>query len=354
MEIGKGLPTPLPVWRGKSLPLKGIKKVLVRGANWIGDAVMTLPALQALRRAFSEGHITVLAKPWVADVYRLSHLADEVFIYEDPGPHEGIGGLMKLCAHLQEEGFEAAILFQNAMEAAIIAFLARIPIRAGYDTDGRLFLLTHAVRRKKSVHRLHQVHYYLEMIRALGVAVADHTPRIVPPGNIPFPLPEGNLIGMAPGAQYGPAKRWFPERFAALADLLSASLSAQVLLFGSKADKEVTAEIKSLSQHPPIDLAGKTSLTEAMAIMARLRAFVTNDSGLMHVAAALGIPVVALFGSTNPEATGPVGSASRVIYHPVPCSPCLKASCPSDFRCMESIHVEEVFSAVKELWEEKR
>jgi len=349
----EALPAPLPVRGRRSLREQEMEKILVRGVNWIGDAIMTLPALQALRQSFPHAHLTILAKPWVADIYRLSQLPDDIFIYEDPGRHEGIKGILRLSREIMERRFSAAILFQNAIEAAIIAYLSRIPVRAGYSTDGRGFLLTHAVRRKKAVKNLHQTRYYLEMVRALGAEEVSSIPRIKAPEELPFPIPASPLIGIAPGAQYGPAKRWFPERFASLADLLTETFSAQIILFGATADREVTREIVRRSKHPLLDLAGEVSLTQAIAIMSKLRVFVTNDSGLMHVASALGLPVVALFGSTNPYATGPVGSPSRVIYHPVPCSPCLRTTCPTDFRCFDLIKVEEVFAAVTELWEGK-
>lgn len=352
MELVKGLAEPLPVWWKKTLPIAEIKSILVRGTNWIGDAVMTLPALKALRDTFPGGRITVLAKPWAIEVYRLSRLADDLMIYEDPGTHHGAGGVFKLSARLRKEGFDAAILFQNAIEASIIAFLARIPIRGGYDTDGRLFLLTHAVRRQNKVRQLHQTRYYWEMVRALGAKGEFNLPRLFPPESVTMQMPKGSLIGLAPGAQYGPAKRWFPHRFAELADHLRESLSAQILIFGSKGDQPVAEEIKRLTRHDVINLTGKTTLSEAIGIMSHLRIFVTNDSGLMHVAAALGVPVVAIFGSTDPNATGPVGPKTRILYHPVPCGPCLKTYCPSDFRCMDLIKVEEVFDAVKAFWEE--
>ncbi|MCX7981282.1 MAG: lipopolysaccharide heptosyltransferase II [Syntrophales bacterium] len=351
MEQVRGLTTPLTVWGKKTLPISKIKKILIRGTNWIGDAVMTLPALKALRDNFPQGHLTVLAKPWVKEIYLLSHLIDEVILYDDSHEHRGLGGRLKLCKRLKREKFDLALLFQNAIEAALIAFFARIPIRAGYDTDGRLLLLTHAVRRRRYVLHLHQTRYYLEMVRALGIEAEYSQPRIFPPEPVNLNLPVGDLIGIAPGAQYGPAKRWFPDRFAALSDLLLDTFASHIILLGSKADRDVTKEIKKQSRHTLIDLAGETSLAEAVAIMAQLRVFVTNDSGLMHVACALGIPVVAIFGSTDPTTTGPVGDRVRIIHHPVSCSPCLKTHCPTDFRCMDQIQVEEVFSAVKDLWE---
>jgi len=339
---------------GKRLTGAPLDRLLVRGTNWVGDAVMTLPALSALRHTFPNARITVLAKPWVADIYRWSRNVDCIFPYLSPGPYEGPRGVMKLARELRQYHFDASILFQNAIEAAIIAFFAHIPIRAGYDTDGRGFLLTHAVRRQRVVKKLHQTHYYLEMVRALGCSPGRREPKLTVPPEVSrsLSLPKGDMIGLAPGAQYGPAKQWFPERFAAVADRLIEAFGLKVILFGAASDRETTSQVSSHARHPLIDLAGKTSLAQAMAVIAQCRLFITNDSGLMHVAAALGVPVVAIFGSTDPVATGPVGSPARIVRHPLPCSPCFKTHCPTDFRCMTLVEVEEVLAAARELWEQ--
>jgi heptosyltransferase-2 len=343
----------------KRLPAAGIERLLIRGTNWIGDVVMTLPALAAARQAFPGARIAVLAKPWVAEVYRLSPDADEVIPFEAPGRHAGIRGKLRLAGELRARRFDAAILLQNAVEAAILARLAGIPLRAGYNSDGRGLLLTHSVRRTEAVRRVHQIDYYLEMLRALGCPPADRNVRLRPGPTYDeiartlfsrFGLDSARpLIGVAPGAAYGPAKKWFPGRFAAVADRLIDDTQAQVILFGSGGDRESTAAVQKDARHPLIDIAGQTNLQEAIALMARCALFLSNDSGLMHVAGALGIPTVAIFGSTNPLTTSPVGEKSVVIHHAVDCSPCLKPVCPTDFRCMEGIGVEEVYGAARRL-----
>lgn len=344
---------------GKRLPAEGIERVLVRGTNWIGDVVMTLPAISAVRNTFSRARISVLAKPWVAEVYRLSPDVDEVIPFEEPGRHSGVRGKLRLAGDLRRCGFDCAILLQNAIEAAILALLAGIPLRAGYNSDGRGLLLTHSVRRTKAIRRVHQIDYYIEMVRALGCAPADRDVRLRPGkeyGEIAkelfprFGLDAGRpLIGIAPGAAYGPAKKWFPERFASVTDRLADETGAQVLLFGSNGDRESTAAVQRSACHPLIDIAGKTNLKEAIALISRCDLFLSNDSGLMHVAGALGIPTVAIFGSTDPAATSPAGEKSVVIHHAVDCAPCLKPVCPTDFRCMEKIGVEEVCAAARKL-----
>jgi heptosyltransferase II len=351
---------PLKVRGNRTLKGMAIQKLLIRGTNWIGDAVMTLPALASVRKTFPEARISILAKPWVADVYRLCPHVDDIIFFESPGRHDGIIGKIRLANELRGRRFDAAILFQNAIEAAIISRLAGIPIRAGFSTDGRGWLLTHAVKRTRAIQSIHQTRYYLEMVKALGCQPVSPDIRLAPErddriaaGEIlqRLGLADDILIGLAPGATYGAAKKWHPERFAAIADRLADALSARVLLFGSAADRDSTGQVAGHARHPLVDLAGKTNLRDAMAVMACCQLFISNDSGLMHVAAALGIPTVAIFGSTNPVTTGPVGRRTMVVRQGVPCSPCLKTTCPTDFRCMEQITVEDVYAAARRVLE---
>lgn len=352
----------LKVRGDKKLPEKGIERLLVRGTNWIGDVVMTLPALAAIRARWPRARISVLAKPWVAEVYRLSGTADEVIVFEEPGRYAGARGKIRLAGELRQKKFDCAILLQNAIEAAIIARLAGIPLRAGYNSDGRGALLTHSVRRTAEIRRVHQIDYYLEMVRALGCPPVDRTPRLNPGSD--YGALADNLfsrfgisgkhctIGISPGAAYGPAKRWFPERFAAVVDSLMDAFSGQTIVFGSEGDRPSAAEVQKNARHPLIDVAGRTNLKEAIALIARCDIFISNDSGLMHVAGALGVPTVGIFGSTNPKATSPTGEKSVVIHHDVACSPCLKTVCPTDFRCMKLITADEVTETARRLLRE--
>jgi heptosyltransferase-2 len=343
----------------RKFPAEGIERILIRGTNWIGDVVMTLPAITAIRQTWPRAKISVLAKPWVAEVYRLSPDVDEIIIFQEPGRHAGIIGKWRLAGELRQCRFDCAILLQNAIEAAIVARLAGIPLRAGYNSDGRGWFLSHSVRRTKEIRRVHQIDYYIEMVRALGCEPAGRDVRLRPGRDYDdlagtlfarFGIAENHpLIGIAPGAAYGPAKKWLPDRFAAVADRLSGESGAQMVLFGSAGDRESTAAVRGNARHPLIDIAGMTNLKEAIALIARCSLFISNDSGLMHVAGALGVPTIALFGSTNPVTTSPVGERSVVIHHDVDCSPCLKPVCPTDFRCMEMIGVEEVTAAARKL-----
>jgi heptosyltransferase II len=340
-------------------PFGSAKNILIRGTNWIGDAVMTLPAVAAVRNTFPDARISILVKPWVAEVFHLCKDVDEVIPFRSPGIHSGIAGKLRLVGELKTMGFDTAILLQNAIEPAIIARLAGIPVRAGYNSDGRGLLLTHSVRRTEAVKRVHQIEYYMEMVKCLGCRSKESNVHLEP-GKEYEALSErllsehgiGSgtfLIGLAPGAAYGPAKRWFPERFAAVADRLIDGLSARAVLFGSHEDRKCADLVEENARHPMINVAGKTNLREAMAIIARCNLFISNDSGLMHVAGALNIPTIAIFGSTNPITTSPVGDNSTVIHRGASCSPCLKKTCPTDFRCMDTISVEEVCEKAMDL-----
>ncbi len=254
-----------------------------------------------------------------------------------------------------------AILLQNALEAAILARLAGIPVRAGYDTDARGLLLTHAVPMRRALKKIHQAEYYLQMVQALGcggpgsglfLKLAAEDEKNAEALLQTAGLQEQDLIiGMAPGASYGPAKKWRPARFGALAEQLALEFGAQTLLFGSAGDRETTKEVQRCSRQPLIDLAGGTDLRTAVALMARCRLFVANDSGLMHVAAALGVPVVAIFGPTDTIKNAPLGSAVTFITTDVPCRPCYSgppATCHRDRQyCFEDIQTDQVIRALE-------
>jgi heptosyltransferase II len=340
----------------KKMLQKDINSILIRGTNWIGDAIMTLPAMASIRATYPHARIAVLVKPWVADIYKLFSAVDEIIMYEDK--YDTPAGVFRLANVLKKRNFDAAILLQNAIEAAIIAFAARIPLRAGYDSDSRGLLLTHSIKRTKEIREVHQIDYYLEMVRALGCVSVDHEMRL--PSMIKLRdaqniinkyIPETNkaIIGIAPGATYGPAKRWPPERFAAVVDKLSQSFPLQGILLGSRADWDVAEEVRKTARTELLNLAGKTNLREAIHLISRCHLFISNDSGLMHIAGALNIPTVAIFGSTNPITTSPAGNKTTIVRQDVSCSPCLKKTCPTDFRCMKLISVEDVFVAAQKI-----
>ncbi len=341
------------------------RRILVRGTNWVGDAVMTLPALAALARLCPQARLEVLARPWVAAIYRASPLRPRVRVLEVPGRHSGARGRLKAAAELRRVGYDWAVLFQNALEAAFIARWAGIPVRVGYSRDARWWLLTHAVACGADKRRVHETAYYLHILHGAGL------PLPPPPGEGVRPEMEleerdrewaeqflerrglaGPLLGLAPGAAFGPAKCWPAPRFAATARELAGrgGAFAAVLLFGSRGESPACAQVAAeLTGLEVLDLSGRTSLGRALALLQRLGAFVTNDSGLMHAAAALGIPTVAVFGSTNPATTAPLGRRVRVVRHPPPCAPCKKPVCPRQLECFTAISPGEVAQAVRDL-----
>ncbi|HEY1756773.1 MAG TPA: lipopolysaccharide heptosyltransferase II [Bryobacteraceae bacterium] len=333
------------------------QRILVRATNWVGDAVMSLPALRALRERFPEALISILAKPWVADLYRREPFCDEIISYTA----RDIGAKWRMGRELAGRKFDCAILLQNAFEAAAIAWVARIPVRIGYARDGRSALLTRAIAvpRAGEIPK-HERFYYLELLRRAGViekmpssqairlegAAAAREAGAARFRELGF---EGAVIGVSPGAAYGTAKRWLPERFAEAAARVASTLGAGVAIFGSKDERELCAEVARAIDVPVKNFAGETTLAEFIELAAACCAYLTNDSGAMHIASALGIPTVAVFGATNDVTTGPTGPMARVVREPVECSPCLKRECPIDHRCMTRVTAARVAETALEL-----
>jgi len=404
--------------------LKDITRLLIRSANWIGDAVMTIPAVRAIKKNFPYADISILAKPWVAPVFENSSHIDETVIYDAAGRHEGFAGKFRLARDLKRYEFDAAILFQNAFEAAFITFLAGIPNRIGYDTDGRSLFLTHAVSCTSDMKKVHQIEYYLGILQGTGLSHTDgqhleleisdreqhHAGEILRQNGI---SQTGRIVGINPGATFGSAKRWFPAspasskshiarvpapcspcravlkdaylfikvlrdtrydlvidfqqllksgilvalsggqltrvsgkplvavnpmakwktklwsdmKFSRLADQLIEQYGASVVFTGGPEDREAVQGILSGMKRSAVNFAGKTSLKMLAALYEKTDFLVTTDTGPMHLAAAVGIPVVAIFGPTAPWRTGPFGSGHQVIRAGLKCSPCFKRQC---------------------------
>jgi len=337
-----------------------VRRLLIRSTNWIGDAVMTTPAVRAIREAFPGARIAMLAKPWVVPVFEESLHVDDLLIFDAEGRHHGLAGVFRLARDLKSLDFDAAILLQNAFEAALITWLAGIPRRIGFDTDARRLLLTDPVRCTPAIKTMHQTGYYLRILRGIGVAAEDQrlhltigtrnrlgVEKILNDVNVSG---REHLVGINPSATFGPAKQWFPDRFAELGDRLSEAMNATVLIFGGPGDRALGRHIARMMKNRAVDLSGRTTLGEAMALIDRCRVFVTNDSGLMHVAAALDTPLVAVFGSTNSATTSPYSRRSRIVRVSIDCSPCMKPVCPlGHMNCMSGVSVDRVYQAVKDL-----
>ena len=336
-------------------------KILVRATNWVGDAILSIPALGALRARRPEAEICVLARPWVADLYRDQGLVDRLIPFEHRGRHSGPFGVERLARELRAERFDVAVLFQNAFEAAWIAWRTGIPERIGYARDGRGPLLTRAIPVPLPGEiPAHEANYYLELLRRAGWI--DTLPEVGPIRINVAPAameraeqflcdagcPAGGLrVAFGAGAAYGTAKCWPANRYAELARLLVAEYGARVLLFGAASEAAVAAEVEQGSGQGVINLIGRSAIGDLPALLARCGLFVGNDSGAMHVAAAVGLPVVAVFGPTEPDGTRPLTPRLSLVQRKVACSPCFLRHCPIDHRCMKFVELEMVLEAVR-------
>jgi heptosyltransferase II len=330
--------------------------MLVMGPNWIGDAVMSTPALANLRRGLPKTKIDLLVPRSVASLFEEHPHIDRVLIRDDRQAwHRRASQVLAR----DRSRYEAVLVLPNSFRAALEAWLMGARIRLGYATDGRRWLLTHPVA---TVDRPppHQIDAYLRLVAALGLPVVERLPMLAP--TLQAETEAGQLweaygvgrdevvIGICPGAAFGPAKRWWPERFAVLADRLIASGACRVVFLGSPAEVPLIQHIGALMTHEAVSLAGQDRLASFIALAARCAVMITNDSGSMHIATAVGTPVVALFGPTDPRRTAPRAAPTTVLRRDLPCSPCFRATCPyPDHPCMRLIEVEEVYRAALDL-----
>jgi heptosyltransferase II len=325
-------------------------KIIVRATNWIGDAIMSLPALRAIRQRFPDAEITVCAKPWVSALYQGEGSINNVIPLAD---RLGTIRLLRGCH------FDLGILFPNSFDSAIVLKLAGVKRIAGYARDGRSFLLTDAVAVPKAGEiPVHERFYYLELLKRAGFLETipdvpeirlDGIPELRACGEKLFEARGLRLpaIGISPGAAYGSAKRWLPDRFAESAARLAAELGGSVAVFGSSAEKALCGEVARAANGR--SFAGATTLREFIQMTAACRVFLTNDSGAMHIASALGVSSVTVFGPTDETATGPLGPAARLVREPVDCAPCLLRECPIDHRCMTRVTADRVVQAAQQV-----
>jgi heptosyltransferase-2 len=268
-----------------------------------------------------------------------------------------------MAGELRRRNLDAAILFQNAFDAGLLAFLAGIPDRAGYATDGRRILLSRAVPVTEEVLLLHHAEYYLHLVRELGIPrPAIPVMRLQVTGEerdamgarlASLGIPKGGrILGVNPGATFGSAKRWFPDRFAAVADALSEEWGASVALMGSIPEMPLSAEIEAAMRRKPVNLAGRTTVREMMALLSLCGFLVTNDSGPMHIAAALGVPLVAIFGPTDWRTTSPWTRKAKIVRVDVDCSPCMRRECDRGHECMLGVTSDMVVRAARDLFAE--
>lgn len=337
-----------------------VRKILVRAVNWVGDAVMTTPALAVLREQFPEAEIVMLANPLVSELFRPHPTVDRVICFDRTGHHRGVRGRLLLARELRRERFDCAIILPNSFDSALVPWLAGIPCRIGKKSDGRSLLLSDGFNPAREMTEGHEVEYYLHLLRSFGISGrarrpfltttaierAEASDRLIEAGIVPDDV----LLGINPGAAFGSAKRWYPERFSAVARKLSAEWGAKILIFGGPGEVDIATEISAALDGTCLNLAGKTSVRQLMALIQRCNFFISNDSGPMHIAAAFNVPLVAIFGSTDHIGTAPCSDRAVIIRKDSDCAPCKLRECPTDHRCMTAVTADDVVEAAQKLY----
>jgi lipopolysaccharide heptosyltransferase II len=344
-------------------PVKKIRpyqvgRIVVRAPTWVGDAVMSLPALRAVRHLFPGSNITVAARPGTADIFSEADFVDSVLINER--------GFLPSVSQLRHGKFDLALLLQNSFAAALTSFAARIPLRIGYETDRRGLLLTTAIPVPAWKNERHESLYYLNIVSALqtqverSAAISSAAPssalhvseqrraaarKLITEAGASSDQP---LIVLCPGSVNSRAKRWPAERYAGLSDRFTAN-GMTVVLIGSAAEVEVSREVSARTERKPIVLTGRTSVAEVVGLISMADLLVTNDTGPAHVGAAVGTPTLVIFGPTNPLTTFPLSPTAEMIREPPDCAPCMLRDCPIDHRCMTAISVDQVFERGRSL-----
>jgi len=335
--------------------IREIKRVVVRGTNWVGDSVITVPALRALRRVLPQTHITLVLRPGAKGLFADTDFIDDLLVYD----RRNMFSVLSQVRAWRKQRFDLAILFQNAFEAALIPFLAGVPLRLGYATESRQALLSHPIPLPEWRSERHEVFYYLYLITALEQllfqssticeAEPDATLHISSERKLEaakflatFGVKDNqSVVAICPGSINSRAKRWPAESYAALADRLLEDRK-QVVIVGSKDELDVTEAVVSKMRQKPVVLTGKTTIDQLTALLGLADLVVTNDTGPAHIAAALGRPTLVIFGPTNPLTTRPFSGQAEILRHPPDCAPCMLRDCPIDHRCMTAISVDEV------------
>jgi len=344
---------------------QNINRIFIRESNWIGDALMTTPALKGIKESFPKAEIFVAANPYVADVLKYNPCIDEILIFDLESLNNSFWQRLRLFREWGKKyNFNLGILFTNSFKSALEIFIMGIPQRAGFDTDGRGFLLTNKIHASSEILKKHEVEYFLELINQLGIETKNRELILKLSENDEafvkkFFLknhfsPAKMIISVHAGASVQ-AKEWLPDRYAKVCDLLIRNFAAQVIILGSKADQIISSKIISLMEERAINLAGKTSLRESIAIMKYSDLFIGNNSGPMHIAAALKTPIVAIFGPGVPEKTAPYLEKDKyeIVIKPFKCRPCrerffkeCEASINGKPPCIEAIDVEDVMKGI--------
>lgn len=335
-------------------------RVLVKEVNWLGDLVISLPALRAIRAAFATSKLTVMVKHELAGFFDGIGWVDQVIPYAVAKGVRGWASQWRLVGRMRAQRFDLAILFPNSFRSALWVTLAGIQRRAGYATDGRALMLNHRAMPPADALSGHQAIYWLALVReTLAIApVPDAKEHKLEVGHLNRARmrawlsvnrrhPEAPLIALAPAAAYGPAKEWPLVRYAALIDLMARRFGAECVLVGAPAERQACEQVAATSRAAPLIAAGETTVGELIALLSLCDGFAGNDSGAMHLAAALWLPTVGIFCSTDPLRTGPTGPRAGFIYHRLECSPCLQRTCRfGHYNCLRQTTPEEVAGAL--------
>lgn len=346
-------------------------KVMIRAPNWVGDAVMAVPALGELRRIFANAEITLVAREWVAGLFEGEGLADRVTVPCDGrGPTTKAWGFFRDARRLRKESFDFAVLLQNAFGAALLARAGGVRKIAGYPTDRRRFLLDVIIPLSPDHRTTHQVLYYLNIASQLErelngssrVGLEDPQPRLhvgrdeleqararLAECGIKTDPGRDRVLAINPGATNSRAKRWPAERFARTADRFAVHDGFQTVIVGAPGDLDAARETANQMRTPVATLAGKTTISELKGVLACASLVISNDTGAAHVSAALGVPTVVVFGPTEHFSTRPYSDLAAVVRHDVECSPCMLRDCPIDHRCMTRVEVDDVYDAAQRL-----
>ena len=338
-----------------------MERIVVRSSNWLGDAVMSVPAVRAMKRGLDGAYVTVLTPEKLADMWRLVPEVDEVIAFPAARGKgllrtlAGMAHIFRVAKLIRGRGFTTGVVFPNSLRTGLEMWLARIPRRVGYPGHARRSaLLTQVLREEKAgpatAPGRHQVFHYLRLAEFLGAGVEPDASFGFPKAGAARAVGTPARIAVCAGAEYGPAKRWPPEHFAEVILAVGDSAACRWQLVGTAKDRPVATEIAALCENPANveNLCGETTLAQLIAILRESDALLTNDTGTMHLAALLGVRIVAIFGSTEPSLTGPLGTGHIVVRKRAECSPCFLRECPIDFRCMKEIETPTVSAAVRE------
>ena len=323
-------------------------RILIRSSNWLGDAVMSAPAVRAIKAGRPDAHITVAAPSKIASMWKLMPEVSEII----PLPNKSLVATVRSIR--RQSRFDVVILFPNSLRTALETWLSKIPRRVGYRGHFRSWLLNQIIYQRETPGPIeHQADRYLRVASELGASVqhnrreALHRVSAISDGTRSVPPADKRMkLALSPGAEYGPAKRWLPHRFAEVAAAVVAKLSVQWILLGTATDMAVGETIAKTLGDSCVNRIGQTTLEQLIDELRECRLLLTNDTGSMHLASLLGVPTVAIFGSTEPRLTKPLGGRQIIVRHQVECSPCFLRECPIDFRCMKAVRVEEAINAV--------